>query len=141
MIIAKEKTIAYTRIGLDLYIYVSAKDKLPSDKDFDQYLEFLFQSFKPGRQPRCIVHERFHGVTAGQRKLMRDVIEPYSPVVAVITASALSRGIVTALSWFKKDFKAFLPEERLAACEHVGLSADKATEVWKVIQALERKLD
>lgn len=141
MPIGTNKTLGYAKIGFDLYIYVSAKNKPPSNEDFDPYLQFLTQHLKPGVKARCIVYERFEGITATQRKLMRDVIDPYTPVVAVITSSTIGRGIVTALSWFNKNFKAFSPEDRLAAFRHVGLQDSMAEEVWKVIQNLIKELD
>jgi hypothetical protein len=140
MPIAPNKTLGYAKIDPDIYIYVSSTNKSPSNEDFTIYLQFLQQHLKTGEKARAIAYERFEGISAVQRKLLRDVIVPDSPV-AVLTTSALARGIVTALSWFNKQFKAFSPEDRLSAFRHMGLQPSAADEVWKTIQNLANELD
>lgn len=140
MPVVPNKTLGYAKIGSDLYLYVSANNKTPSNEDFDIYLQFLKQHLKPGAKARALVYERFEGISATQRKLLRDVIVPDSPV-AVLTTSTIARGIVTALSWFNKQFKAFSPEDRLAAFRHVGLPDAMAGEVWGTMQELVKELD
>lgn len=141
MPVGRDRTIGYARIGADTYVYVSAKDRSPSNDDFSKYLEFLTHDLKHSVKPRCIVYERYEGITASQRQLLREVIGRYSPVIAVITASGTARVIVTALSWFHDQIRAFSPEDRLGAFRHVGISNATAAEAWSVIQSLERQLD
>jgi hypothetical protein len=139
MPVVPNKTLGYAKMD-DLYIYVSANNKSPSNEDFDIYLKFLKEHLKPGTKARALVYERFEGITATQRKLLRDVIVPDSPVAVLIT-STIARGIVTALSWFNKQFKAFSPDDRESAFRHVGLAPAKSEEVWGIVQRLIRELD
>jgi hypothetical protein len=41
--------------------------------------------------------------------------------VAVLTDSVVVRGVVTALSWFKVQIKAFAPNAEQSALEHLGV--------------------
>lgn len=141
MPVVPSRTIGFSKVEPDLYIYVSSSNKNPSNEDFYIYLDFLKRHLKAGVIARSIVYERYEGISATQRKLLRDTTEAYTPVVAVITASTIARGIVTALSWFNKDFKAFSPDDRLSAFKHIGLQPPRTDEAWRTIQNLVFELD
>jgi hypothetical protein len=46
-----------------------------------------------------------------QRRLMNDTLGGKSPLSAVVTNSAMARGVVTAMGWFNPNIKAFSPTE------------------------------
>jgi hypothetical protein len=98
----------------------------PSDADWSIYLDALRQNFAEIRA-QLIVTEG-GSPTSAQRKSSLDLAGQWErpPPTAVVTASILARGAVTALSWFMKDrIRAFPPAEFDEACSFVGASADK----------------
>jgi hypothetical protein len=141
MPVVPNKTLGYIKIEPELYIYVSASDKAPSNEDWEIYLQFLKQHLRTEVVTRCIVYERCDGISAVQRKRLRDVTGPFKPIVAVLTTSSMAKGIVTALSWFNKRFKAFSPEDKVGALQHIGLQPSMADSVWRLIQRLSDELD
>jgi hypothetical protein len=63
------------------------------------------------------------GPNAHQRKLYaREVARSKSRPRAVVTASALARGIVTAISWLGPRMKAFSPDELPEALDFLGIT-------------------
>lgn len=141
MPVAPRKTLAYAKVDESVYLYISAPEKSPAESDFNEYILFLNRNLKTGIPLRSIVIERGPGLSAAQRKLLTDTTAKFQPVVAVVTPSALGRGVVTALSWFNKNFKAFTPAEMEGAFQHVGIPASLIVEVRRVITSLQTELD
>jgi len=59
---------------------------------------------------------------------------------AVITVSPIVRGIVTAVSWFNPDIKAFAPKEFLAALQHLGVGQGAASSFVTELRSMAKEL-
>src|SRR5580700_663486 len=66
------------------------------------------------------------GPTSTQRKYLNDLLAGRTVPVAVISASATIRGVVTALSWFNRRIKAFPPSGLADALAYLEIPATRA---------------
>jgi hypothetical protein len=92
----------------------------PTDEEARQMADFFRQiiaepnlkslSYTPGGAP-----------TATQRRLLQDVMNGRELLAAVVTSSALVRGIVTAVSWFNRKMKVFSSHEEEDAFRYLGI--------------------
>lgn len=139
------RTLAYGRTtlpdGNNCILFVSAT-KPASDRDWSEYVTWLQKALKPGEKLKSLVYDRAGGPNAAQRKQLNDITASCSLQVAVITPSPIGRGVVTAMSWFKKDgYKPFSPNELDDALVYLGLSGATAAEVRKTVLEMLRDLD
>jgi hypothetical protein len=115
----------------------------PTDAEWDRYLEFLQDKLQSRRiAPRTVVYSQGGGLTPKQRKRLNEISAPYAAdlKVAVVTKSAMTRSIVTALSWFVKGYRAFSPDDLDAALSFLDLGEATAVEVRKQISKLKLQL-
>lgn len=94
----------------------------PGDEDWRHYIETLEKLGNRGH--RMLVLTTGGGPSALQRKDIEEMTESRDDVkVSVVTTSAIARGMVTALRWFRKDMtKAFAPDEFEDALDFLELS-------------------
>ena len=137
MTVASGKTLGYGKIH-DVLLYISAK-RPPNDADWAEYVAF----FRKAEQPnfRGIVVERGSGPNAAQRKQITDIMSTVTSKVAVMSASPVARGVMTAMSWFSKGFQAFSPDEMDRALEYLGVPSLMATQVKQLVQKIQQELD
>ncbi len=145
MPIAADKTLAYGRVVVPgdspCIIFVSAT-KPATDRDWTEYCNWFQKMAKPGDNLRTLVHDRAGGPNAAQRKQLNDVTAPCNMHVAVLSSSAVGRGVVTAMNWFKRDsYRAFLPTELDDAIAYLKFSGATAAEVRKTTLDFLRNLD
>jgi hypothetical protein len=92
----------------------------PTDEEARQMAEF-FRKIIDQPNLKSLSYTEGGAPTATQRKLMQEVMKDRELLAAVVTSSALVRGIVTAVSWFNRQMKAFSPLEERKAFEHLGI--------------------
>ena len=112
------------------------------DGEWDAYLAFASEVLKEGLPNRSLVLAK-GSLTAGQRKKLARVVEPFEKTLksAVVTESAIVRGIVTALQWFHRDvFRTFAPNELDRALEFLDLNGYDRSHVKELALNLRRKL-
>jgi hypothetical protein len=76
------------------------------------------------KQVRMLTYTMGGTLSAPQRKEINAVVEGYNPPLAVLIASPLARGVITALSWFNRNVKAFAPDDELEAFSYLGIPTD-----------------
>jgi hypothetical protein len=122
----------------NLHILVHT-DKPPSDEEWQDYLR-TFGKVPPERL-RTIVFTLGGGPSAAQRKLLNDKLNGKATPAAVVSTSAVVRGIVTALAWFNKDIKAFAPDQTEAAFEYLGFDVHQTARFMLEVRSLRTKLN
>jgi hypothetical protein len=80
------------------------------------------------------------GPTAAQRADMRDFLGGRQLRLAVVSASRLTRGIVTAISWFNPAIRVFAPAELARAYTYLDVSADGERGLWAEIERLDARM-
>jgi hypothetical protein len=131
-------TLAFGRIGNCLMLV--HPEIPPSDQDWDKYLEFLDQ--QRSDKVRLVVSTRGGGPSAAQRGRLRDVVNRYPTKIlptAILTASVVARGVMTAISWFIPGLEAFAPNQLGAALNYLGIPVALEGEVSRAIQGLHKK--
>lgn len=118
------RTMAYDVVG-DLIITVHT-ESAPSDAEWKGYVEALREVVRTTAdyaRLRNIVFSDGGAPNSLQRKVVNDIIAGRDPIpVALVSGSALARGVVTALAWFNPKIKAFPPQEADEAYRHLGFS-------------------
>ena len=137
MTVAAGKSLGYGRVG-NCFLYVSGK-RPPNEADWAEYVAWFKKALPPNAQG--IVLERGSGPNAAQRKQLTDITSKMTFKVAVLTASPVARGVVTAMSWFKEGYKAFSPDELGEAASYLGLDASATSQVKQLVQKLLFTLD
>jgi hypothetical protein len=131
---APQKTLAFAWCG-DCSVYLSTANP-PTDTDWAEYIKWCKETptGKSGKQ-KVLVFERGPGPNAAQRRMLHELLEDVDVRVAVVTASPIARGVMTALSWFAKKqvYRAFAPTDLSKAFEYLSLDAKTAVEVRAAI--------
>jgi arginyl-tRNA--protein-N-Asp/Glu arginylyltransferase len=132
------RSAAYT-IYQKLLLVMHTKEN-PSDAEWADYCAFTAKNL-PHFTSTIIVTEGGAPNTM-QRGQLNDLLEAnnFKQKVAVVTISRLARGIVTALSWYNPNIKAFSPTQIPAALDHVEFPRAHHEGVMKEIRALRQKL-
>jgi hypothetical protein len=134
------RTLQYDR--LHRCVVFVCGDAPIDDKEWDAYLGFVASRMKPGLQHRSLVLAK-GSLTSLQRKKLAEVVAPVQATLksAVVTESALVRGIVTALAWFSRDvFRIFAPSDLDRALEFLDLRGTQAREIRELSITLQERL-
>jgi hypothetical protein len=63
---------------------------------------------------------------SSQRRIVNEILAGRPPIpAAVVSNSALARGVITALSWFNPKIKAFAPDEVIDAYHYLGFTSSQ----------------
>ncbi len=117
-------TMAFTIFRQGVLLVVHTKDN-PTDEEWNEYIDYGRKNM--GRFTSSLVISEGGGPTTVQRGQMNDLLEAngFKGKVAVVTLNRLVRGIVTALSWFNPNIKAFTTVQVQAALEYLGVAKDQ----------------
>lgn len=134
-------TIAFGLVdGVIIYI---GTDQAPSDADWSEYIAFVEQSILGQSTARALVVVSGGGPSGVQRQKLHGATRHVSLSVAVVTQSAIARGLVTALSWVKSGYRAFTTEDLEGALDFLGVK-DKAgarARVWLLKSRIGARLE
>jgi hypothetical protein len=75
-----------------------------------------------------------------QRKEVTEALGGRASRGAIVSASMLVRGVVTALSWFNPLIRAFSPDEVADALQYLCVPRDEEPRVWAEVQRLREQL-
>jgi hypothetical protein len=139
MKVAAEKSLGYARIGL-CFIYASAK-RPPTDADWSEYMAWMQRSLPPGGRVSALIVERHDGPNAAQRRLISEITSRVTFSASVVTHSAIARGVLTALNWFKSGYQAFPPEKLELAIASLQLDPVSTDQVRQALRRLQSELD
>jgi hypothetical protein len=116
-------TLLY-KIANELALLVHGDDA-PSDHDWGAYVDALDRHH--GRLSSVLVLADGPGPNAAQRARLNALVERAGRPVptAVVTHSAVARGIVTVLHWFNPGIRAFAPEELAKALDYLAVEGSR----------------
>lgn len=132
------KTAAYT-IYRRLFLVMHTKDN-PTDEEWAEYVDFTVKNLAHFTSTMIITEGG--APNAMQRGSMNDLLEAkgFKQKVAVVTVSRLARGIVTALSWFNPNVRAFSTVQVPAALTYLDIPAADHEGILNEVRALRQKL-
>jgi hypothetical protein len=111
----------------------------PNDAEWDPYFRELVKH--DPKLLRNLVFTDGGAPSGAQRKQVNDFLNGQASTAAVVTMSTMVRGVVTALSWFNAQVKAYSPNDLGGALQHLGVRPHEGEMVRREIQLLRRKLD
>lgn len=134
------KTLAFGKAA-GCIVFVSGKYPL-DNSEWDAYARFLRAELVPDANNSGLIFTEGAGPTASQRQLLNEVLAPvvHNLKAAVMTSSALARGILTAMSWIYPVYQAFSPTETDEAIHFLGLPQHAAPEVKQLLYKLRAEL-
>lgn len=134
------KTLKYAKVG-QCYLLVLGQDP-PTDHDWEDYLDFLDKSLTLRDHPRLLVSTSGGAPSAAQRARLQAVTKPYSAnaKIAVLTASKVARGAVTALSWFTTGYAAFHPDATEESMQFLSISGVEGMKVKNELRLMQRDI-
>ena len=115
----------------------------PSTADWNSYVEALHAEEKKGvdvAQMRTIVFSDGGGPEPAMRKQVVDLLHGRTTKLAVVTGSTTLRAVMTAMSWFNRDARAFAPAEVGDALRHLGVAETKFDSIKAMAQGLLKDL-
>lgn len=114
-------TMMYTVIK-SVAVMLHTKDN-PSDAEWDEIMARIDRDH--GRYRCALIITEGGGPNTMQRGQMTDTFDAkgFKGKVAVVTVNRIARGIVTALSWFNPNVKAFSTVQVNAALEYLEVPA------------------
>lgn len=132
-------TIRYELVNFTMVLVHNTRP--PSDQEWRDYLEVLKQ--KKASVKKILVFAVGNGPNAVQRSMYNKTIQENDirPKVAIISGSAIVRGIVTAFNWFKMDSMQMFPPTGLKdASDYLELTSMEYTTVVGVIDRFRAEL-
>jgi hypothetical protein len=115
-------------------------EKNPTVADWNAYVHAVQIEERNGlnitAQMRTLVFSDGGGPNAAQRKLAADVLNGRSTPVAIVTNSAIMRGVMTALRWFNPQASAFAPSELSDAMAFLQIPEHKQDTLLKIARDL-----
>ena len=110
----------------------------PSDAEWEAY--FAQASKQDPKLLKNLVFTDGGAPSSVQRKQVNDWLAGQPTRACVITASALARGAVKALSWFNPQLTAMAPQQLDAAFQYLGVREDEKARVRTEIKLLRVRL-
>ncbi|MBL9106518.1 MAG: hypothetical protein JNL82_36680 [Myxococcales bacterium] len=134
-----KRTLAYQFWKRQVVILVHSKDA-PADDEWEEYIRDV-RTWAPTIRAVLVISEG-GGPNSLQREQMEHALdrERFKGKTAVVTLSRVARGIVTALSWFNPNIKAFSTIQIPAALEYLEVPKPDHDAIQKEIRALRVKL-
>jgi|SoiMethySBSTD1v2_1073268.scaffolds.fasta_scaffold07836_11 hypothetical protein len=118
-----------------VYLLVHAPG-IPRDEDWDEFIKDVTSAVLSG----IVVVAGAAKLTPKQRVDVQRWFEKNGVKGSVVTDSAVARGVVTALGWFKVKLRAFSPREIDHAFDYVEIPTDQRAGARAMIERLERAL-
>jgi hypothetical protein len=117
----------------------------PSDAEWDAYIAALEACLKKNdHKVNIIVITRGGAPTPAQRHTLNETTARHNSSsaskVAVLTSSAIARGVVTALSWFSPVYKAFAEDDLDGAVDFLDVPSHKVFSIRGAVRALEKQI-
>jgi len=78
--------------------------------------------------------------SAAQRKSFNDALKGRNYPSAVVSNAVITRGIVTALSWFNPKIRAFHPDATADALKYLDITPPEYPRIWAEVKRLEAEL-
>lgn len=75
-----------------------------------------------------------------QRRDLEAATQEHTSRVAVVTASRTARGIVTAISWFNREIKAFAPAKHEDAFVYLELTPSETAKTLECVREMASRL-
>ena len=122
------KRMAFRVVDHVLVLIHAAED--PSDDEWALYLKEIKRQ-GTNLLPQIVVTEGGRPNLL-QRKLLTDVLAGRVVKVAVLSDQTMVRGVVTAISWFNRDIKAFSGNNLMGAMTYL----DVPDRLFRVIQSV-----
>jgi len=118
---------------------VHTKDN-PTEEEWSSYVDFGRKQM--GNYTSSLIISEGGGPNATQRGAMNDLLEAnnFKGKVSVVTLNRLVRGIVTALSWFNPNVKAFTTVQIAAAIEYLEVPKAHQDRLMAEIKRLRDKV-
>lgn len=133
-----KRTMVFKRIGS--MVVLRENMKTPHDSEWDAFLAFLLANRDDFPKLKVLVATDGGGPSAAQRKRLADTLDGRSVRVAVVTDSAKSRFIASAISLINRDHRGFSTAERKDAYAHLDLSADECTQAETALASMEPEI-
>jgi len=123
MVRSTRKTVAFRLIDHWLLTVYGISD--PTDAEWAVCAD-KFRSMDL-RHLRVLIYTEGGAPSAAQRKVMNDVVNGRTFPTALVSSSAMMRGIATAMSWFNKGIKAFEPDAIEDALAYMEVPQDRVS--------------
>jgi hypothetical protein len=142
----ENRKTAATRL-VDNVVIVVHTGSAPSNDEWKTYIDTVIDGGKRFggdlRLCRQLVLSDGGGPNSAQRAMAQKAAEQMNGAqmpVAVVSASAFVRGIVTAFNWFNMNLKAFHPAEARHVIEFLGIDPLVAQEIWTELEEIQEEL-
>jgi hypothetical protein len=109
----------------------------PTNEEWEEFLKLLKSRGEHFAKLRILVVTDGGGPNAPQRKLLEETLKGRPVRVAIVTDSAKSRFIASAVSLFNRDHKGFAKGEIQNAYRHLGLTPSECRSVESAIRELD----
>jgi serine/threonine-protein kinase len=114
-------------------------EKTPTNEEHDVMLDVM-RRVPAGQMKRTLTVTRGGGPTTMQRKRFNDVLAGHPLRAAIVIDKLAGRGIVTALSWYNPQIRAFAPSDMDRALEYLGVPPSDRPRVIEQVAFLEREV-
>jgi hypothetical protein len=113
----------FVNISLGEVMLVAHTSRAPTDVEWERYLGAM--RGHDVERMRSLVFTDGGAPNMAQRGRLNDTLDGKTSTGAVISASALVRGVVTALRWFNPKLKAFSPTEVPQALTYLDIKSPR----------------
>lgn len=115
-------------------------EREPSDAEWEPYMARCREVLARHGRQRILVRSAGGGPNSAQRQSIKALFNGRPQRVAVL-APPFVRGIITALSWFNPQVRAFGSTDLAAAVQHLELDAEQARWASEALERMRQELD
>lgn len=123
--------MAFGRVGTCIVLVHSVRP--PAEDEWLSYIEFLERH--RGLATTILVFSEGGAPDVTQRAKLKDTLSSHMPT-AVLTHSAIARGVVTAISWFYPRIRAFAPNDVEGALKWLQVGVSYFDEIRRLLHTL-----
>lgn len=129
------KNMAFVTVG-DLVVALHNSSP-PTEQEWAGYMDAMKKI--GAEKVRGLAFTDGGGPDSKQRKLITDLLGGQPRQAAVVSASSVVRGIVTALNWFNPAIKAFSPERVDEAYDYLKLTTAEIEAVNRQVRVMHKQ--
>jgi hypothetical protein len=133
-----KRTLVFQRIGS--MVVLRENNETPMDAEWDAFLDLLKQNREQFAKFKVLVVTDGGGPSAPQRKRLENTLSGRPVRVAVVTDSAKSRFIASAISLINRDHRGFATAEIKQAYAHLGMTPDECHQAEKVLKEMDPQI-
>jgi hypothetical protein len=127
------------RVKLMSDLFVVAYGKMdPTNDEWMEYMQLV--EHRGLARAKQLIYTAGGSPNSAQRKILNDILGGQAVKVAVLSNVAAVHGVVTAMTWYNQEIRAFVANDVHGALDHLGIEGSRHPAIKVELALLRRGL-